>query len=223
MFDTGYQADRRRNTLHTVIAIVLMIGIVASTSIAVIEYEQIAYLQSELDNLQEQYDTLQAQYSSLFADHEALKAAFEDPLSHPTTPTISQVRNWLPTDSTDENTYVDGVWTCGDFAAMLMTRAKEMNWRIRIAVIFYSFEGESGYGNIGDVYGSHGHAFNVIECTDGIWYIEPQSDATWYLVRSGTNDRTEFYLHWYYNFEDSTRGTIWDGYSFFVNFYSQFA
>lgn len=116
-----------------------------------------------------------------------------------------------------------GVWNCGDYSAMLMTRAKEQNWRIRIAVMFYSLQGQSGYGDTSDMYGSNGHAFCVIECTGGIWYIEPQSDATWYLVETGTDDRIEFYTHWYYDFEDTTRGTLWDGYTFFVNFYSQFA
>ena len=121
-----------------------------------------------------------------------------------------------------ESEYVAGLWSCGDYAAMLMTRAKEMNWRIRIAVIFYSLEGEPYYGSTVNVYGSHGHSFNVIECTDGIWYIEPQTDGVWYLVEGGTEDRTEFEIFSYYDFVDA-EDTLWDGYMWWTNFYSQFA
>jgi hypothetical protein len=219
------------------VIVMLLICLVASTTIVILENMQIARLNNELDGLQGEYDHLQqdydnlqqdfdsllSDYGDLFSDYSALKVAFEDPLTSPATPTIYAVRNWLAQDDTDECAYVDGVWTCGDFSAMLMTRAKEMNWRVRIAVISYSLQGEPYYGSTTNAYGSHGHAFNVIECIDGIWYIEPQTDGTWYIVEGGTGDRTEFAPYTYYDFVDSDLGTIWDGYNWWTNYYNQFA
>ena len=211
------------------ITVILLAGLIFMSSIALSQNSRIMELEDELDSLQtaydslqEDYDTLLSDYADLFSDLQALETAFEDPLEDPDTPTYTQLRNWLAQDTTDECEYVDGVWSCGDFAAMLMTRAKEMNWRIRIAVIFYSLEGEPYYGSTLSVYGSHGHAFNVIECTDGIWYIEPQSDGLWYIVSGGTQERIEFEIHSYYDFVDAT-DTVWDGYMWWTNFYSQFA
>ena len=230
MYNEGVRPiGNKTSTGMIVIAMILALGLIASTTFAAIQAQQIASLQdqitnleSDLNSLQTQYDDLQDEYEDLFSDYESLKEAFEEPLTNPTIPTIGQVRSWLATDDTDENPYVEGVWTCGDYAAMLMTRAKERNWRLRIAIIFFSFEGASGYGSYTDIYGSYGHAFNVVECTDGIWYIEPQTDGDWYIVSGSTSERTTFDVHTYYDFEDSTHSTIWDGYSFWTNFYTEF-
>lgn len=211
------------------VMVILLAGLVITSSIIITQNIRIIQLETELDTLQSEYDSLQenydallSDYSDLFSDFQALEAAFEDPLVNPVTPTYSQIRNWLAQDTTDECEYVAGVWSCGDYAAMLMTRAKEMNWRIRIAVIFYSLEGEPYYGSTSSVYGSHGHAFNVIECTDGIWYIEPQSDGLWYIISGVTQERIEFEIYSYYDFVDA-EDTVWDGYHWWTNFYSQFA
>ena len=94
----------------------------------------------------------------------------DDTLIYPLTdiivPTYDQVREWVDEDNTDEFNYTEGVLECGDFATILMTRAKAMNWRMRIACMRYSFFGEFGYGTT-DPYGSNGHAFNLIYCQDG--------------------------------------------------------
>ncbi|MHA2025460.1 MAG: hypothetical protein ACW98U_06120 [Candidatus Thorarchaeota archaeon] len=213
-----------------IVIAILLIGLVAISSIAVLEAQQIEQLNNELEtiqqefeNLQQDYDDLRSHYSDLFSDYSALEATLEDPLTNPVTPTLSSVLNWLAQDNTDECEFVEGVWNCGDYAAMLMTRAKEMKWRVRIAVISYSLLGNPGYGNTTDAYGSYGHAFNFIECTDGIWYIEPQTDGMWYIVDGVTQDRTEFTPYEYYDFVDSDLDTIWDGYHWWTNYYNRFA
>ena len=183
---------------------------------------QLNTLESQHENLQVQYNNLLDEYNDLFSDFEQLRTAFEKPLTNPIIPTISQVQSWLSQDDTDQNSYVSNVWMCGDYAAMLMTRAKEMNWRIRIVVMFYSFEGEWGYGSTTNLYGTDGHVFNLIDCTDGIWYIEPQSDGTWYIITGITHTRTEFNVHTYYDFTDSDVESIWDGYNWWTNFYGYF-
>ncbi len=176
-------------------------------------------LLEQYDELDTTYDELVASYNSLFADYETLREAFEDPLESPETPSYSEFKDWLDVDNTDQHEYVDDVWECGDFGAMLMTRAKEMNWRVRCVIMFYSYEGELGYGNILSLYGSGGHVLNLIECEDGIWYIEPQTDEMWYFSVGGIH--IPFSVHSYYDFEDAT-GTVWDGHTFWTNFYSWF-
>lgn len=169
-------------------------------------------------DLLDDYNILVSNYSSLFSDYNSLRQAFEEPLTSPITPTISQVLSWLSTDDTDTHNYTS-VWQCGDFSAMLMTRAKEMNWRMRISCMFFSFNGDAGYGSFTDPYGAYGHAFNMIMCSDGLWYyIEPQTDAVWHIGSSGV----QFSIWFYYDFTNIT-GTVWDGNIFWSNHYSYFA
>ena len=116
---------------------------------------------------------------------------------------------------------------CGDYAAMLMVRAKEMNWRMRIACMFYSFSGDPGDGT-SDPYGSYGHAFNLIYCQDGsdpdslldIYYIEPQTDAVWY-ASDGTGNHVHYTIYTYYS--GGVSGTVWESGTYWVNHYGYFA
>jgi hypothetical protein len=223
VYDFGYRTPSPSQSKGTIVLVmILALGLVGSTTFIIIQSQQIATLEQEVSNLEQDLMDLQDDYIDLFNDYGAMKEAFEEPLTNPVTPTINQVRNWLRTDDTDDCVWVENVWTCGDFAAMLMTRAKERNWRVRIAVVSYSLEGDSSYGSYNQPYGSYGHAFNVIECTDGFWYIEPQSDASWYFTNP-QDERTEFNIHQYYIFDESDSGTIWDGYTIWTNYYNQFA
>ncbi|MGY5875629.1 MAG: hypothetical protein RTU30_07775 [Candidatus Thorarchaeota archaeon] len=189
------------------------------------------YLQLQLDyqdlsddyaDLVTDYYALVQSYTDLFNDYENLQAAFEDPLTDPVTPTIYQVLDWLDTDNTDQHSYVSDIWECGDFSAMLMTRAKQMNWRMRIAVVHYSFEGELSYGSMLSIYGTGGHALNLIECTDGLYYIEPQSDGCWYFYSGSPGNHVHMDIHTYYNFVGDEFGSVWDGYQWWTNFYGYF-
>ena len=111
--------SRRRALGFLVIA--LSLSLVGTTTIILLQNQQIQSLENQ--------------------DYEKLKSILEEPLENPATPTYSQVRTWLQSDDTDTFEYIEGVWACGDFSAMLMTRAKEMNWRMRVCVIWYSAEG----------------------------------------------------------------------------------
>ena len=146
------QPKKTRNTLHILIGMLLSLGLVVTSTMIVIQNQQIIHLENKNSNLQSEYaellleneqlqtnyDQLLSDYNELFSDYEILRNAFENPLYDPDVPTYREVVNWLAIDDTDEHAWVDGVWSCGDFSAMLMTRAKEMNWRVRIAIIFYS-------------------------------------------------------------------------------------
>ena len=175
------------------------------------------YLSLELD-----YQNLSSHYAELFNDYENLRVAFEDSLTDPIVPTIDQVMDWLETDDTDQQDYVSGIWECGDYSAMLMTRAKLMNWRMRIAVVYFSLEGDPTYGSTSDVYGTYGHALNLIECTDGVYYIEPQSDGCWYFTSGPPTNHVHIEIHTYYDFTDDSYQSLWDGQKWWTNFYSYF-
>lgn len=147
----------------------------------------IIWLTGSLGLLLFTFGKLQLNNLSLRNKYDDLVSVLEDPLTDPATPTLDELFNWLAIDDTDHSEW-SMVWQCGDFAVMLMVRAKEMNWRMRIALMFYSYEGEKGWENSTDPYGSHGHAFNMIICQDynydgyeDLFYIEPQTDQVWYI------------------------------------------
>jgi len=179
-------------------------------------YDDYTDLFQDYGDLLNDYNTLVSDYDDLFGQYQSILSVLEDPLTDPDIPTIGQVQSWLAIDDTDEHIYTS-VWMCGDFSAMLMVRAKAMNWRMRIAVMFWSEDGELGYGDTTDPYGSYGHAFNMIICSDGQeYYIEPQTDSVIYL--SGSS----FQIWWYYGFAGIS-GTVWDGANIWTNHYGEFA
>jgi len=230
---------RRIGKIGLVIVLVGLVGGLGSLMfISGDIYRKLSSLKSEhndlvqdYNDLLDDYNDLLDNYSNLFSDYDALRTAFEEPLTSYVVPTISQVQNWLAGDDTDSFAYVNDTWMCGDFSAMLMTRAKTMNWRMRIALMFYSFNGESGWMSTDgyDQYGEHGHAFNLIWCQDGndadseldVLYIEPQTDGEWWFI-DGSGNVDTFNLYALYTFL-SGFDTIWDGQgTFWVNHYSYF-
>jgi hypothetical protein len=189
-------------------------------------YEEYTNLTQDYNDLLADYNSLLSDYNDLFGQYQSILSVLEDPLTNYVIPTLSQVQTWLYYDDTDSFNATDNVWMCGDFSAMLMTRAKEMNWRMRISVMFYSFEGEFYYGDYGEPYGAYGHAFCFIECEDGddsgsaldLYYIEPQTDCVWHMGSEHVN----FDIWSIYNFI-SMDGTMWDGHRFWTHHYSEFA
>lgn len=179
-------------------------------------YDDYTDLSEDYGDLLNDYNTLVSDYNSLFGQYQSILNVLEDPLTNPVVPTISEVLDWLAIDDTDTLEYTQ-YWMCGDFSAMLMTRAKVMNWRIRISIMFWSEDGEPGYGDTTDPFGSYGHAFNMIVCSDGQeYYIEPQTDSVIYL--SGSS----FQIWRYYGFAGIS-GTVWDETNIWTNHYAYFA
>ncbi|NVM43769.1 MAG: hypothetical protein HWN79_02540 [Candidatus Lokiarchaeota archaeon] len=174
-------------------------------------------LMNDYSNLTDDYNDLMNDYSSLFADYNSLQDAFEEPLTAPDIPTYFEFKNWLDIDNTNTFDYINETWMCGDFSAMLMTRAKSMNWRVRIAVMEYSHDIDINYG-IDTPYGAYGHAFCFIECSDGyIYYIEPQTDAVWYWTSVGYH----FEMWEEYDFTNIS-DTVWGENWLWVNYYNYF-
>ena len=130
------------------------------------------------------YETLLSKYASLFQDYNKLSQAFNEPLSAETTPTSTQLEEWLATDNTSSIIYTTPNFICGDFSVMLSLHAKLMNWDIGIVAV-------RGYTETNEVFA---HAFNAIITTEGLVYIEPQTDQTW----------------WYTGHQEITSGLWWD-------------
>lgn len=177
----------------------------------------------EYNDLVDDYNSLSSSYSSLCGSYQSVLNVLEKPLTSYVIPTISEVHFWLSSDNTDEYDYVNNTWMCGDFSAMLMVRAKAKNWRMRIAVISFSREGDAMY-NMNYPYGEYGHAFNLIYCQDGsdsdseldLYYIEPQTDRVWW-INYGDDNHELHYIMWggyYYGY--------W-GDPYWVNYYNYFA
>ena len=166
---------------------------------------------------QDQYYDSIDMYNNLFGQYQSLLNTLENPLTNPVIPTIYEVMNWLAIDDTDEAEYTE-YWMCGDFSAMLMVKAKTMNWRMRIAVMFWSFDGDPNYG-VNTPFAYYGHAFNFIVCSDGyLYYIEPQTDAIWYW------DIVEYHFRMWTEYDfTGISDTVWGETMLWVNDYSYFA
>ena len=180
----------------------------------------IIYLGVTGSNMSEKYGELLTDYNQLTEDYNILNS----PLDNYTYPTIDDVKDWLVDDNTDEAEYIEDLWMCGDFASMLMTRAKLMEWRMRIAVMFYSYEGDDGWQDSTDPFGEYGHIFNVILCQDydgdGTldWiYIEPQTVAVWHVY----NYYNDFIHYEIWETLDDMDETVWSE-PYYINHYSYF-
>jgi len=220
------------------IVILLVVGFLGGMSLGVIIVNPVyfqarddaEYWQNEYNSLLDNYNSLLDNYSSLFGDFQSLQYILymaSNPLTNPDTPTVDELFDFLEIDNTNSFNYTEN-FMCGDFAVMLMGRAKVMrNWRIRISCMFYSYEFELGWEDVSDPYGSYGHAFNVVLCQDcnddGIedWvYIEPQTDNVWVVV-AGTDWGIHYEIWKTYSFGDYS-GYVWSE-PYWVNHYSYFA
>lgn len=86
-------------------------------------------------------------------------------------PSVSQLKNWLTLDKTNEMTYHYPDFVCHDFAEMLANHSRQKNWKMA----FVSIE---GYDTA--TLESWNHAINAINTTEGLVYIEPQTDEVWW-------------------------------------------
>ncbi len=133
---------RKKKKLAIICLIIGLVGgfFIGGISINIVYTDMTTNQRNEIDALQREYDDLLDDYDellALFAQYQSILEIVGNPLTDPDTPTISQVIDWLDSDNTDEFEYSQ-FFMCGDFSAMLMGRAKVMNWRMRIACMFYS-------------------------------------------------------------------------------------
>ncbi|MFQ6068790.1 MAG: hypothetical protein ACE5KD_04515 [Candidatus Bathyarchaeia archaeon] len=137
-------------------------------------------LEQNYTDLSNEYVVLQGQYTGLFNDYNALLEAFNEPLSYEEIPSTYELEQWLAIDETDKIQYDEPDFVCGDFSVMLSLHAKMKHWDIGVVGVF-------GYN---ETYESFAHAFNAMISTEGLVYVEPQTDEVW----------------WYTNHEEITEG-----------------
>jgi len=177
-----------------------------------IQYNQLNTLYSEL---QANYATLNTTYNTLYEEHQSLEKLLNEPLDDVVIPAWDEVKEWLASDKTDEIPYDSEKFLCGDFSVMLMQHAKAMNWRMLFTIIEFDYYSENPLG-IESHHGNHGHAFVSVFTTEGIVYIEPQSDYTWYVYHEGNPYTHVEFDDWVFiDFEDDWFGHI------FVQYYNR--
>ncbi|MFA5367450.1 MAG: hypothetical protein WC333_06195 [Dehalococcoidia bacterium] len=78
-------------------------------------------------------------------------------------PTYSELKQFIKEDDTDKNEYMDGTFTCSDFAASLNNNAVQLGYNAAYVYIAYP--------------DGSGHAINAFKTVDkGLIFIEPQFD-----------------------------------------------
>ena len=165
--------------------------------------------------LQTNYETLENTYNTLSEQYETLLELWNEPLEYVLTPTWDEVIAWLETDQTNKISYNSEKFLCGDFSIMLIQHAKEMHWRMLFTVLEFDYYDENPNGTERH-HGNYGHAFVSIFTTEGIVYIEPQTDYTWYLYENGYPETHVEFSDW----EFIDLGEEWFGH-IFVQYYNR--
>ena len=152
-------------------------------------------LQDRYFLLEDLHEHLEGNYTELNTTYLQLQEQYTilcQPLEYVSTPTTEEVMDWLEVDDTDNASYAGGRFTCGDFTVNLMLHAKENHWRILFTVIEFDFIYENPNGTMYH-HGLNAHAFASIFTTEGMIYIEPQTDLVFYLYHGwDTETRVEF-------------------------------
>lgn len=124
-------------------------------------------LLGEYQELLQDYQVLLANYTQLKNAYDGFYFALYEPLlsSDKVTPSISELEQWLAEDKTDDLNYTLPDFVCGDYAVMLHMHAKMKHWDMGVVAVLGSFNGSE-----------FNHAFNAINCQEGLVYVEPQND-----------------------------------------------
>ena len=104
-------------------------------------------------------------------------------------PTVSQLKSWLTLDKTNEMTYHDPDFVCFDFAKMLANHSRQKNWKMALVLI---------YGNDTTTNLQWDHAVDTINTTEGLVYIESQTDEVWWCNNHAQMVVGNTYSFWSY-------------------------
>ena len=176
---------------------------------------QYSFLNILCSQLTANYTALNTTYNILNQKYNDLEKLINQPLDYVLVPTWDEVEQWLTLDKTDEIAYNSSSFLCGDFSIMLIQHAKEQHWRMLLAIIEFDYYSENPTGTQNH-HGNNAHAFVSIFTTEGIVYIEPQTDYTWYLYNPGDPQTHVEFTDW--EFVDF--GQEWFG-NIFVQYYNR--
>jgi hypothetical protein len=158
---------------------------------------------------------LNTTYNVLNQKYNDLEKLFNQPLDYVLVPTWDEVKQWLELDKTNEIAYNSSSFLCGEFSIMLIQHAKAKHWRMLFTIIEFDYYSENPTG-IQSHHGNYGHAFVSLNTTEGMVYIEPQTDYTWYLYEAGEPETHLEFTDWeFYDFGEEWFGHI------FVQYYNR--
>jgi len=107
-------------------------------------------------------------------------------------PTVSQLRNWLTIDKTNQMTYHYPDFVCFNFSKMLASHSRQENWKMAL-VLIYGYDTSTNQ--------QWNHAINTINTTEGVVYIEPQTDEVWWLNNYAKMVSGNTYNFWSYPYQ----------------------
>jgi len=177
--------------------------------------EQYFALNALYQQVQTDYEMLENTYSIISEQYETLLELWNEPLEYVITPTWDEVIAWLEIDQTNAISYDPEKFLCGDFSIMLIQHAKATHWRMLFTILEFDYYDENPTG-IERHHGNYAHAFVSIFTTEGIVYIEPQTDYTWYLYETGDPETHVEFSDW----EFIDFGEDWFGH-IFVQYYNR--
>jgi hypothetical protein len=117
------------------------------------------------------HNQLQSRHNSLLADHILLSLTLDRHLENKVIPSIMDLENWLQDDQTDAESFSDPDFICTDFAGMLTIHARTQGYDMGIVWV------NGTYNSTNEIF--H-HAINAIETSEGLVYVEPQTDEVWW-------------------------------------------
>lgn len=146
-------------------------------------------LQSKYNSLQDEYRSLKVKYDEALNEVQLLKAQLKN-ITLYRNPTYKEAMDFIARDQTDKNEYIEGEYTCLNFAADVNRNAEAEG--IRCAVVFIEFKGRR-----------EGHVLIAFETLDrGLIFIEPQTDKE-VKVAIGVRYYRDNELAWTAPFDDT--------------------
>ena len=124
----------------------------------------------ELDGVQSNYDQTVSDYLDLSMIHDKLLTYIDRPLDSKIVPSHSELSNWLASDNTDLLTYHSD-FDCKDFSTVLSVKSRLRHWDMGIIAI---------HGTDNSTNENYAHAVNFIVISEGLVYVEPQTDEIWW-------------------------------------------
>ena len=113
-----------------------------------------------------------------------MASIIDRPLKYGQVPTLEELETWLSQDDTDLFVHSED-FNCLDFSLSLSTRARSMGWKMGVVFVH-------GYDNI--TLSEYVHAFNCINTSDGMVYVEPMRDEVWWYEGHSTIEMGRVFL-----------------------------
>lgn len=145
----------------------------------------------QYEELREEAELQYERYREIDAKYRMLTTYVDWSLENRSTPSISELKDWLAQDPTDQLSFNEN-FNCRDFSILLSIKARHKHWDMGI-IELRAVINETG--------NTWKHAFNFIMTSEGLVYLEPQTDTVWWLpdhkeIEPGITFRYEGFPNW---------------------------